>query len=693
MSVNNINGGLVEHTSYSGAVFNKETCNNKFYKFIYPQYYEKYKLGLNIGAESSELNWISKGIYFCEESKCYQYRANPNNNNSGKFALIEIPNDARVYFENKIYTIEKFKSDKIIVKEFFTLADLPDDFWMKMACEQEDLLLHIKNVTPEICEYIVQRNGNALKYIVEQTENICKLAVQQNGIALRYVQNKTHDICSLAIKQNVTAIQYLNRLADDVNIDKLYILACQTDGYYALYNMIKTEKTEKLCKLAVQQNGMAIQFVDKKYVTNELCILAVKQNGMALQYIENQTHEICDLAIKQNVMALQFVSKLTDGINMEELYKLACRINGVDALTCIKHINGLQTVELCTLAVEQNYKAFYYVNSEYRTEYICKIAVKNDAKALEYVKNQTQDICLMAVQKNGAVLEFVKKEYKTTEICTAAIKQNYKALKYIENQTNELYILAVKQYWRALKYVKNQTTELCILAILQNENALQYVQNQTEYLCKLAVKKNHKMLQYVNEQFLTDEIYEIATHNIEAELKTLNQACNSLRETIQRECESEHVEKLINSPSNLIEEDRLEKKRIWNATPYKIKCDNIIFKYISDICLANNIGKDIEIYAQKLYKQTSDVRYTTGKQTGKPIFLRGMTKLSVVAGCLFVACYIHSDDPIIIEEIALFFDISTKNAMRGVRVLFNILKDDDIIKDIDANSVIDYMRY
>ena len=70
-----------------------------------------------------------------------------------------------------------------------------------------------------------------------------------------------------------------------------------------------------------------------------------------------------------------------------------------------------------------------------------------------------------------------------------------------------------------------------------------------------------------------------------------------------------------------------------------------------------------------------------------------MTKLSVVAGCLFVACYIHSDDPIIIEEIALFFDISTKNAMRGVRVLFNILKDDDIIKDIDANSVIDYMRY
>ena len=40
------------------------------------------------------------------------------------------------------------------------------------------------------------------------------------------------------------------------------------------------EQTEEICKLAVQQNGNALEFV--KYQTEELCKLAVQQNGNAL---------------------------------------------------------------------------------------------------------------------------------------------------------------------------------------------------------------------------------------------------------------------------------------------------------------------------------------------------------------------------------------------------------------------------
>ena len=40
---------------------------------------------------------------------------------------------------------------------------------------------------------------------------------------------------------------------------------------------------------------------------NKLCKLAVRQNGCALKCVKEQTEEICKLAVQQNVDALQFI--------------------------------------------------------------------------------------------------------------------------------------------------------------------------------------------------------------------------------------------------------------------------------------------------------------------------------------------------------------------------------------------------
>ena len=90
-------------------------------------------------------------------------------------------------------------------------------------------------------------------------------------------------------------------------------------------------KLLELCRLAVQQDGLALQYVLPQFKTNDICILAVKQNGDALYHVNNhkrvgrndyalhyankQTEEICVIAVKQNSGAIQFVN---------EQYREAC---------------------------------------------------------------------------------------------------------------------------------------------------------------------------------------------------------------------------------------------------------------------------------------------------------------------------------------------------------------------------------
>jgi hypothetical protein len=71
-------------------------------------------------------------------------------------------------------------------------------------------------------------------------------------------------------------------------------------------------QTEELCKIAVQNDGYSLVYVENQ--TDEICKLAVKQNGFALQHVKNQTDEICNLAVYQNGHALQHVKNKTKEI-------------------------------------------------------------------------------------------------------------------------------------------------------------------------------------------------------------------------------------------------------------------------------------------------------------------------------------------------------------------------------------------
>ena len=206
-----------------------------------------------------------------------------------------------------------------------------------------------------------------------------------------------------ADKLTVNNIYDCNDLCDD-----FWISMIQQNGYVIKY--IK-EQTPELCALAVQKDGLALQFIKQEFKTDEICKLAVQRDGYALQYVENKTDEICKLAVQCSSVALRYVRNQTD--------------------------------ELCKLAMLRNEYALEMVKNQ--TPELCMYAIQQYSDALQYVKNQTDEICKYAVQKDGCSIRFVRNQ--TEELCTLAIEQNILAQQYVKINLNKT----------TLQYVKNQT--------------------------------------------------------------------------------------------------------------------------------------------------------------------------------------------------------------------------------------------
>ena len=176
----------------------------------------------------------------------------------------------------------------------------------------------------DLCQLAVRQNGLALEYVPEQlkTSGLCQLAVQQNGSALQFVpeQLKTPGLCQLAVQRNSSAINYVP--------DKESLKIALNENGMLLENLHLSERCDHdLGKIAVKQNGMALQFVPEGCRSNILCGLAVKENGLALQFVpeEFKTLKLCVIAVAQKGnTALKYVPGKYHPI---DLYELVVRRN------------------------------------------------------------------------------------------------------------------------------------------------------------------------------------------------------------------------------------------------------------------------------------------------------------------------------------------------------------------------------
>jgi hypothetical protein len=282
-------------------------------------------------------------------------------------------------------------------------------------------------------------------------------------------------------------------------IDSYYLNLVKNNGLLLQYS---DEKTKNICEAAINNNGLALQYVPKNSIDRDMCIKAINKNGLALQFVIPILidQDMCINALSKNALSLQFVPE------------------------------KLMNETVITFALFKNGLALKFVPDNLKNDFYSQEAMKNNPNALEFVKelHQTEEMIQNAVQKDGLLLRFAY--MKSKEACIKAIKNNREAGNYIPDylmNDNDLIKLLMmeellKQNGMLLKDFDNPPIEMCKVAVEQNAYAIQYVPKEinTLELCILAVSKFCCSLQFINEDFKES-----------CEKHILNNTCNTHEKT------------------------------------------------------------------------------------------------------------------------------------------------------------------
>ena len=103
----------------------------------------------------------------------------------------------------------------------------------------------------------------------------------------------------------------------------------------------KKEQTVDICKIAIRQNPLALQFVSRKCLDSKMCLAAVKKDGQAFRYVPSQfvTRRMCELAVEANPEFLNDVPE------------------------------DFRTLKICISAVKKDVNALSYISREKRYEF------------------------------------------------------------------------------------------------------------------------------------------------------------------------------------------------------------------------------------------------------------------------------------------------------------------------------------
>jgi len=334
---------------------------------------------------------------------------------------------------------------------------------------------------------------------------VISFAVNQNSRSLGHVPQRfrTEEMYKIAIRQDVRALRYL----PVIDASGSLISSDLITGYWLRFGPV--------ISFAVNQNGLALEYVPHELRTEELCRIAVAQDGWALKYVPQKlrTDEMCRIAVKQDGRPLQYVP---EPLRTEEMYRLAVAQNG----QALDYVPGaMRTKELYRLAITQDGSLLKCVPEDLRSEELCRIAVAQDGRALEYVplKLRTEAICKIAVAQAGLALVAVPDVLLTGRriwrLC--GMRQTLRAQR---KHAEEICRIAVMQNGAALDAVPDvlRTEELCRMAVEQNGQALRYVPEEfrTEYICKIAIAQAGGAFFYVPRTLRNEEMRKnAAAHN------------------------------------------------------------------------------------------------------------------------------------------------------------------------------------
>lgn len=170
-------------------------------------------------------NCSKGGLYFCDATEIGSYWEIYGRN----IAMLELPDDARVYIEESKCKTDRFVIQKILsIEEFFEeLQSISHSSIISILKRNPLLIEYVKSPTEEMCltavendpkyfdcidGYVLNNNTNRALGCIDpqyQTPKICERAVKTDERNLKYAKYQTHAMCVSAIERDPDMIKHV----------------------------------------------------------------------------------------------------------------------------------------------------------------------------------------------------------------------------------------------------------------------------------------------------------------------------------------------------------------------------------------------------------------------------------------------------------------------------------------------------
>lgn len=262
----------------------------------------------------------------------------------------------------------------------YRLIPNPDMELMKYSALLDLELVDTMPYSEELINYVLERNGLALKYVKKKDLFIIKKAITNNVLALKYVSDPRQHLIDYAFSLNGVAIQFI--------IDP-------TPAQYAW---------------AINNNGYAIEHVPHEYQTADLQLRALSECGAKV---------------------IQFINPLSDDVTLEIL-----RIEPV-------HIFSIEapTEAMFVVAFEANGQLilFYDDWTTFFNNTILTATLSNDGTLLEHIENKTSSMITAAINNFPVAIKWVR--HQTTAMAITAVEIDPRVLFYVDPSIMDEYLL------------------------------------------------------------------------------------------------------------------------------------------------------------------------------------------------------------------------------------------------------------
>lgn len=479
---------------------------------------------------------------------------------------------------------------KAVMKDGKALEFVDGPMQTKQMClaaigQDPDNIMHAARQLEDLCLEAVRRKGEAIEYVRAPSKKVCLKAVRNDPEALKRVRyghpslNASEDMLEVYVEavklkpdmednfgeldedmlkeakeiagklKDETPRQALDPMAD---FDAC-VAAVERDGL-ALRDVTKPEEKheefrERLCEKGRQAEDEPIELHFKRY--RKLCECAVNQNPMALEFVDkdvmwgDEYRDICSTAVRRDPMALRFADK--SGQSSDTI-----RGAILDEPMSIQYA-WRQESDLCSYAADHNGYVLQFIRKQ--TPELCMMAVNRTPHALKFVKKQTREICRAAVEKdpttqwyvkdksilegldlsvperndtdnmrkvrmNGYELGEIPESERTPEVCMIALEQNPYALKFVPDPTLDMYLLGLKEDYTILRKIQEKMPEALdadayMRAVRNNPHCFKDVPDEfkTEAMCLHAVRHHGDGIGYVPKSLATEEMCVEAVRN------------------------------------------------------------------------------------------------------------------------------------------------------------------------------------